>query len=51
MAIALEAIGVALHLNRRLRSEAIHDKDGRATVFWQYQGDQQTEDEFWSTSA
>jgi uncharacterized protein len=22
--------------------------DGRATVFWQYQGDQQTEDEFWS---
>jgi hypothetical protein len=25
-------------------------KDGRATVFSQYQGDQQTEDEFWSTS-
>ena len=24
-------------------------KNGRATVFWQYQGDQQTEDEFWST--
>jgi uncharacterized protein len=23
-------------------------KDGRATVFWQFQGDQQTEDEFWS---
>ena len=23
-------------------------KNGRATVFWQYQGDQQTEDEFWS---
>jgi ketosteroid isomerase-like protein len=23
-------------------------KDGRATVFWQYQGDQQTEDEFWA---
>jgi ketosteroid isomerase-like protein len=23
-------------------------KDGRAAVFWQYQGDQQTEDEFWS---
>lgn len=22
-------------------------KDGRAAVFWQYQGDQQTEDEFW----
>jgi len=23
-------------------------KDGRATVFWQFQGDQQTEDEFWA---
>ena len=23
-------------------------KDGRAIAFWQYQGDQQTEDEFWS---
>jgi ketosteroid isomerase-like protein len=23
-------------------------KDGRAASFWQYQGDQQTEDEFWS---
>jgi uncharacterized protein len=23
-------------------------KDGRAAVFWQYQGDQQAEDEFWS---
>ena len=23
-------------------------KDGKATVFWQYPGDQQTEDEFWS---
>lgn len=23
-------------------------KDGHATVFWQYQGDQQAEDEFWS---
>jgi uncharacterized protein len=23
-------------------------KDGRATVFWQFQGDQQAEDEFWS---
>ena len=23
-------------------------KNGRATVFWQYQGDQQSEDEFWS---
>jgi ketosteroid isomerase-like protein len=26
-------------------------KDGRATVFWQYQGDQQVEDEFWSLAA
>ena len=25
-------------------------RDGHATVFWQYQGDQQTEDEFWSTA-
>jgi ketosteroid isomerase-like protein len=25
-------------------------RDGRATIFWQYQGDQQTEDEFWSTA-
>jgi ketosteroid isomerase-like protein len=24
-------------------------KDGRVTTFWQYQGDQQGEDEFWST--
>ena len=23
-------------------------KNGRATMFWQFQGDQQTEDEFWS---
>jgi uncharacterized protein len=23
-------------------------KNGKATVFWQFQGDQQTEDEFWS---
>jgi len=23
-------------------------RDGRAAIFWQYQGDQQTEDEFWS---
>jgi uncharacterized protein len=23
-------------------------KEGRATIFWQFQGDQQTEDEFWS---
>jgi ketosteroid isomerase-like protein len=26
-------------------------KNGRASVFWQYQGDQQTEDEFWSAPA
>jgi len=26
-------------------------KDGRVTVFWQYQGDQQTEDEFWGSAA
>ena len=26
-------------------------KDGHATVFWQFQGDQQTEDEFWSAVA
>jgi ketosteroid isomerase-like protein len=26
-------------------------KDGKATVFWQYQGDQQTEDEFFSSPA
>jgi ketosteroid isomerase-like protein len=26
-------------------------KDGRVTVFWQYQGDQQTEDEFWASAA
>jgi ketosteroid isomerase-like protein len=24
-------------------------KEGRASVFWQYMGDQQTEDEFWSS--
>jgi ketosteroid isomerase-like protein len=23
-------------------------KNGKATIFWQYQGDQQAEDEFWS---
>ncbi len=23
-------------------------REGRATIFWQFQGDQQTEDEFWS---
>jgi len=26
-------------------------KNGKATVFWQYQGDQQAEDEFWSSHA
>jgi hypothetical protein len=26
-------------------------KSGRATRFWQYQGDQQAEDEFWSIAA
>ena len=26
-------------------------KDGRVTRFWQFQGDQQTEDEFWSAQA
>jgi len=26
-------------------------KDGRVTTFWQYQGDQQSEDEFWSSDA
>lgn len=25
-------------------------RDGRAIAFWQYQGDQQSEDEFWSLS-
>jgi uncharacterized protein len=23
-------------------------RDGKATIFWQFQGDQQTEDEFWA---
>jgi len=26
-------------------------KNGRVTRFWQYQGDQQTEDEFWAAAA
>jgi ketosteroid isomerase-like protein len=26
-------------------------KNGKAEVFWQYQGDQQAEDEFWSSQA
>lgn len=36
---------------RRWSSPQVHVwtvEDGHATVFWQYQGDQQTEDEFWS---
>ena len=37
---------------RRWSSPQVHAwtiKNGRATIFWQFQGDQQTEDEFWST--
>ena len=37
--------------NRSWSSPQVHVwtvKNGHATVFWQYQGDQQTEDEFWS---
>jgi|SRR5579872_1220667 len=37
---------------RRWSSPQVHAwtvTEGRATVFWQYQGDQQTEDEFWSS--
>jgi uncharacterized protein len=36
---------------RRWSSPQVHAwtiKDGKAAVFWQYQGDQQTEDEFWA---
>jgi ketosteroid isomerase-like protein len=36
---------------RKWSSPQVHAwtvKGGKATVFWQYQGDQQTEDEFWS---
>jgi len=36
---------------RRARQGRSRDRAGdreRATVFWQFQGDQQTEDEFWS---
>lgn len=36
---------------RKWSSPQVHDwrvEGGKATVFWQYQGDQQTEDEFWS---
>jgi ketosteroid isomerase-like protein len=36
---------------RRWSSPQVHAwtvQDGKALIFWQYQGDQQTEDEFWS---
>jgi uncharacterized protein len=36
---------------RRWSSPQVHAwtiEGGKATVFWQFQGDQQTEDEFWS---
>ena len=36
---------------RKWSSPQVHAwtvKGGMATVFWQFQGDQQTEDEFWS---
>jgi uncharacterized protein len=36
---------------RRWSSPQVHAwtvEGGKASVFWQYQGDQQTEDEFWS---
>lgn len=36
---------------RRWSSPQVHAwtvKNGKAAVFWQFQGDQQTEDEFWS---
>lgn len=36
---------------RKWSSPQVHAwtvKGGKATVFWQFQGDQQTEDEFWS---
>jgi ketosteroid isomerase-like protein len=41
----------AQRLGRRWSSPQVHAwtvKNGKATVFWQFQGDQQTEDEFWS---
>jgi len=41
----------AWRLGRRWSSPQVHVwtvENGRATVFWQFQGDQQTEDEFWS---
>jgi uncharacterized protein len=42
----------AQRLGRSWSSPQVHAwtvKDGKATVFWQFQGDQQTEDEFWSS--
>jgi len=41
----------AQRLGRNWSSPQVHAwtvKNGKATVFWQFQGDQQTEDEFWS---
>jgi ketosteroid isomerase-like protein len=41
----------ARRTDRHWSSSQVHVwtvKDGHATVFWQYQGDQQAEDEFWS---
>jgi uncharacterized protein len=41
----------ARRLGREWSSPQVHAwtfKDGLAKVFWQFQGDQQTEDEFWS---
>ena len=37
---------------RKWSSPQVHAwtvKNGKATVFWQFQGDQQTEDEFWAS--
>ena len=42
----------ASRAGRRWSSPQVHVwtvKDGRATAFWEYEGDQQGEDEFWST--
>ena len=41
----------AIRSGREWSSPQVHAwtvKNGKATVFWQFQGDQQTEDEFWS---
>jgi ketosteroid isomerase-like protein len=40
--------------NREWSSPQVHAwtiQDGKASVFWQFQGDQQTEDEFWAAAA